>query len=177
SSSTSVSYCLTTNPGTYTSGIGGVTIPVSYDYYYTNGNSSYSYDDQGNSSLSTYYPSGQDETDYTGYGTSNQTSETYTYDLDGNTLTDDAGGDTITSTYNDADWNLTSTDSDLNKTTYAYDADGNVTTETDPGTSMAVTGGTWTGNVATLDFASNTAPGVGGTISVSNVTPGGYNGT
>ena len=173
--STYVTYSVSSCPGTYSSG--GTLISAGYTSYYPNGNQDMSVDGAGSQTYTTYYPSDAQYTVTTGYGSSNPATETYTYDADGNTLTDQSGTNTTTNTYNDVDWSLTSTDQLGNKTTYAYDSDGNVTTETDPGTSMAVTGGSWSGNVATLDFATNTLPSVQGQIVVSGVSPSNYNGT
>jgi YD repeat-containing protein len=182
SHSTYVTYSVGTCPGTYTSG--GNLISATYTAYYANGNQEYSIDGAGSEELDTYYPSDSQYQVTTGYGTSGAETETTTYDAAGDTLTDQTGSNTTTNTYNDVGWNLTSQDQLGATTTNAYDTDGNVITETGAGTSIPVTGGSWVGTScggstgeAFLNFASNNPPSVQGTITVSGVSPSGYNGT
>ena len=152
-SSTSTTYCLPSNPGTWSSG--GTLTSETLDSYDYNGNLFTSMDGEGNETCYTYWPSDlQDVVTSSCAGT--PTTETTTYDADGNELTDTTGSDTTTNTYNDADWKTSSQDANGNTTTYVFDNDGNVITETDPGVSMAVTGGSWastSGGQATLTFA------------------------
>ena len=46
-----------------------------------------------------------------------------------------------------------------------------------PGSSVTVTGGSYSSGQATLTFGTTTAPAVGGTMVVTGISPSGYNGT
>lgn len=134
-SNTSVTYAVGTCLG-YTGA--GTVATASYDAYYPNGNSDYSVDADGNQTYTTYYPSELQHAVTQGYGTSDASTESYTYDAAGNTLTDTSGSNTTTNTYNDVSWTTTTKDSLGDTTTYGYDGLGNAITETDPGPSTAL---------------------------------------
>jgi len=174
--STSLTYALASNPGSFS--VGGVIQPDSYTDYYPNGNTENSIDDLGSDTDTTYYPSDQQDVVTTGYGQTGATTETSTYDPSGNTLTDDDAGSTTTSTYDDNGWSVASTDQNGGETIYSHDNAGNVTTEADPQDSLTAVGATWSsgsGGQATITFGSTVAPEVGSQIIVSGISPSGYN--
>jgi YD repeat-containing protein len=148
-SSTSFSYALGTNPGTYSSG-GTVSLPMPQSGSCT-----------GSATMCFSYDAENNRTQMVdGTGTTS-----YTFDNFGETTAvKNPTGPTVTC------------NGSTNTTCYAYDKDGNATSVTYPlPAPVSVTGASWAMSTATMTSANSYSP--GDTVIVSGVSPSGYNGT
>lgn len=200
STSTSVTYSLSTNPGTWTAGGSVIAIRAAAVTGATWSSGSGGQATLTFASTTAPFPGTQinvasvSPSGYNGtYTVVSSSSTSVTYAEPSNPGTYSSGGelndvqDNQTDTTYEPDGQIattTSPDGEASSsfhgtTSYTYDAMGNQITQTDPGTVESVTGGSCSSNVATLTWSTAlpNPPTYWSWITVSGVTPSQYNGT